>query len=74
MSDNKYEELATKKINNLKFQKVQYGFWNPKMDIKFKIEPYGENLSFLELQKGKTTLFIHRIYWKNFIMIFFIIY
>ena len=32
---------------------------------KFKIEPYGPYLSFLELPKGKTTFFIDSIYTNN---------
>ena len=61
MSDNKCEELAIE-ISKL-FEGSKGSGWILKalIDIKFKIEPFGENLSILELPKGKTTLFIDKI-------------
>ena len=61
MSDNKCEELATE-ISKL-FQISEGSGWilKSKSNKKFKVEPYGPELSFLELPKGKTSLFIDSI-------------
>ena len=61
MSDNKCEELATE-ISKL-FQISEGSGWILKSNgnKKFKVEPYGQELSFLELPKGKTSLFIDSV-------------
>ena len=61
MSDNKCEELATE-ISKL-FQISEGSGWILKSNgnKKFRVEPYGQELSFLELPKGKTSLFIDSI-------------
>ena len=58
MSDNKCEELSTE------IRKLFEGsgcILRTTINKKFKIEPYGPDLSFLELSKGKTTFFIDNI-------------
>ena len=64
MSENKCEELANE-ISKLFADSKGSGWIFKANDIKFKIEPYGEKLSLLELPKGKTTLFIDSICGKN---------
>ena len=61
MSDSKCEELANE-ISKL-FQISEGSGWILKSNgnKKFRVEPYGPELSFLELPKGKTTLFIDSI-------------
>ena len=62
MSDNKCEELSTE------IRKLFEGsgcILRTTINKKFKIEPYGPYLSFLELPKGKTTFFIDSIYTNN---------
>ena len=58
MSDNKCEKLATE-IRKL----FEGSGWilRSTSNKKFKIEPYGPDLSFLELPKGKPTFFIDNI-------------
>ena len=65
MSDNKCEELATE-ISKL-FQISEGSGWILKSNgnKKFKVEPYGQELSFLELPKGKTSLFIDSVCSSN---------
>ncbi len=61
MSDNKCEELATKICKLFESSKGSGWILKAKINIYFKIDPYGENLSFLELPKGKTTVFINKL-------------
>ena len=61
MSNEKIEELANE-IAKL-FEGAEGSGWilKQKGNKKFKIEPYGEEYSFLELPKGKTSIFIDGI-------------
>ena len=61
MSNEKIEELANE-IAKL-FEGAEGSGWilTQKGNKKFKIEPYGEEYSFLELPKGKTSIFIDGI-------------
>lgn len=61
MSNEKIEELANE-IAKL-FEGAEGSGWilTQKGNKKFKIEPYGEEYSFLELPKGKTNIFIDGI-------------
>ncbi len=61
MSENKCEELATEICKLFEGSKGSGWILKSKIDTKFKIDPLGENLSSLELPKGKTTLFINKI-------------
>jgi hypothetical protein len=61
MSDNKCEELATEIYKLFEGSKGSGWILKSKINTKFKIDPFGENLSLLELPKGKTTLFINEI-------------
>ena len=61
MSDNKCEELATKICKLFESSKGSGWILKAKINIYFKIDPSGENLSFLELPKGKTTVFINKL-------------
>ena len=65
MSDNKCEELAIE-ISKL-FQISEGSGWilKSKSNKKFRIEPYGQELSFLELPKGKTSVFIDTVCSKD---------
>jgi hypothetical protein len=61
MSDDKCEELAIKICKLFEGSKGSGWILKSKINTKFKIDPFGENLSLLELPKGKTTLFINEI-------------
>ena len=65
MSENKCEELANE-ISKL-FQISEGSGWILKSqgNKKFKVEPYGKDLSFLELPKGNTSIFIDSICGNN---------
>ena len=65
MSENKCEELANEISKLFADSKGSGWIFKAIIDKKFKIEPYGENLSLLELPKGKTTLFIDSICGKD---------
>ena len=65
MSDNKCEELATEIYKLFEGSKGSGWILKSKKDTKFKINPFGDNLSLLELPKGKTTLFINKICANN---------
>ena len=65
MSENKCEELANEISKLFDCSKSSGWIFKTINDTKFKIEPYGEKLSLLELPKGKTTLFIDSIGGKD---------
>ena len=65
MSENKCEELANEISKLFADSKGSGWIFKANFDIKFKIEPYGEKLSLLELPKGKTTLFTDSICGKD---------
>ena len=65
MSENKCEELANEISKLFDDSKSSGWIFKSVMNTKFKIDPYGEKLSVLELPKGKTTLFIDKICGKD---------
>jgi len=61
MSDNKCEELANEISKLFKISEGSGWILKSKSNKKFRVEPYGQELSFLELPKGKTSVFIDNL-------------